>query len=181
MLHRSAVAIAAVLVAATAVACTVGEFPNGGDDVGGTPDSRVTGGGVDADPNCLPAVVGGGGLGHHNAGTSCITANCHGTPPGPLAPQYSIAGTLYTDALGGAGIDGATIIVTDANNVTINITTRGTGGVGNFYSENLTLVPPFTVQATQCPSLQSMGTPADSGNCNSCHITGGTANARIHL
>jgi hypothetical protein len=180
MLHRSAVAIAA-LFAATAVACTVGEYPNGnnGDDVG-TPDARVVGG-TDADPNCLPAVVGGGGLGHHNAGSSCITANCHGNPPGALAPQYSIAGTLYTDALGGAGIDGATIIVTDANNVTLNITTRGTGGVGNFYSENLALTPPFTVQATQCPSLKSMGTPAADGNCNSCHVTGGQANARIHL
>jgi hypothetical protein len=180
MLHRSAFAIAAVLVAATGVACTVGEAPISDDDSGDTPDARIVNG-VDADPNCLPAIAGGGGLGHHNAGTSCITANCHGVPTGALAPQYSIAGTLYTNALGDAGIDGATIVVTDANNVTINIPTRGLGGVGNFYSENLTLVPPFTIQATQCPSLMSMGTPADSGNCNSCHIPGGTANARIHL
>jgi len=181
MLHRSALAIAAVLVAATGVGCTVGEAPIADDDVGGTPDARPIVGGVDADPNCLPAVAGGGGLGHHNPGLSCITAHCHGAPLGALAPQYSIAGTLFTDALGGAGIDGATIVITDANNVTVNVTTRGLGGVGNFYSENLALVPPFTVQATQCPSLKSMGTPADSGNCNSCHVVGGTANARIHL
>lgn len=177
-MRRNFIVLAAALAACPA-ACTVGEVPAGGDDVA-TPDAPSSG--VDAVPGCLPAVAGGGGDGHHNAGQSCITANCHGVPLGPLAPQYSIAGTLYTTPLSGLGVDGATIVVTDANNVTLMITTRGLGGVGNFYSENLALVPPFTVTATQCPSLMEMGTPAADGNCNNCHNgAGGAAGARLHL
>jgi hypothetical protein len=91
------------------------------------------------------------------------------------------AGTGGKPGRGGAGNDGATIIVTDANAVTLNITTRGMGGVGNFYSVTLAHGPPFTVQATQCPTLKTMADPATTGNCNSCHVTGGEANARIHL
>jgi hypothetical protein len=176
MLHRNSAVLSAA-VAVCLAACTVGEVPAGGDDMP-TPDAPgVT---SDAVPGCLPAVAGGGGDGHHNAGVSCITAACHGIPLGLDAPQYSIAGTLFTTA-NGVGVDGATIVVTDANNVTVMLTTRGLLGPGNFYSENLALVPPFTVQATQCPSLKQMSTPAADGNCNSCHNPAGMAGARLHL
>ena len=47
MLHRSVFAIAVVLVAATGVACTVGEAPISDDDSGDTPDARIVNG-VDA-------------------------------------------------------------------------------------------------------------------------------------
>lgn len=175
MLPKSVVLHAAL--AACLAACGVGQV-GVGDDVS-TPDAMI-GSNVDAVPGCLPAVNGGGGDGHHNAGIGCITANCHGVPLGPLAPQYSIGGTLFTTA-DGVGVDGATIVVTDANNVTVMLTTRGIAGPGNFYSENLALVPPFTVQATQCPSLKQMSTPAADGNCNNCHNPAGMAGARLHL
>jgi hypothetical protein len=172
MLHRSAVVGAAV--AAFLAACDLGAVP----PLNGGPDGPV-GGGVDAVPGCLPT-ANAGADGHHNPGLSCITANCHGVPLGADAPQYSIGGTLYT-SLDGTGVDGGTIVVTDGNNVTVMLTTRGLNGPGNFYSENLALVPPFTVTATRCPGLMDMGTAADSGNCNNCHNPAGTAGAKIHL
>jgi hypothetical protein len=108
--------------------------------------------------------------GNHNAGASCLT--CHN---GTTAPQWTLAGTLYTSPAGAAPQPGATIIVTDANGTEVKIPTANNG---NFWTTTK-LTFPVTVAASECPNTEAMTAQVQVGDCNSCHTGGG--NGRIYL
>jgi len=101
--------------------CDLGSVPgNNGDDGTGGPDARIGGGGPDASvdtPVCKPT-VNGVGSGNHNPGQQCMQAGaCHAIGGG--GPTWTVAGTLYTDALGTAPNIGATITIKDANGAVV--------------------------------------------------------------
>ncbi len=91
--------------------------------------------------------------------------------------SFSIAGTVYptahepTNCLGIPA--GATVVVTDAANKTVNLTVNS---AGNFYYGS-TLKAPFTVSVTSGSKTRAMTAKAPSGDCNSCHTQSGTQNA----
>ena len=160
-----------------ATACDVGSV-GAADDTGDTPDSRPPPGTPDATVTqqgvCKDTVVGVGN-GEHNAGQDCISAGCHA--PGGEGPTYTIAGTVYTDALGTAPQSGATVTVRDALGVTVDLPTQSNG---NFYSA-AQLTPPLTTYASECPGIIHMVATA-TGSCNTggCH-DGVAATGRVYL
>jgi hypothetical protein len=92
------------------------------------------------------------------------------------APQWSIAGTLYDAASGGAAVSAATIEVTDADG---NVLQLATASNGNFYTDQAVSFP-ITVRASKCPSNAPMTDAiSGSGSCNQsgCH----TSAMRVHL
>lgn len=95
-------------------------------------------------------------------GEACLS--CHGEG-GPAGHDLTVAGTLFTDGTGSQGLEGSTIRLYDDNGaLLIELTTNS---VGNFYTaEPVTF--PASVEV-DCGATATMGSPAGSGNCNSCH------------
>jgi hypothetical protein len=162
--------IAGVLVLtslAVLFACTAPtEDPPGEGDVDAAPAETPDAGGGGT---CEPATANMPN-GNHNAGQACLS--CH---TGAGAPRWQVAGTLFSTAAGGAAIGGATVTITDANNVVTKLITAPNG---NFYS-GANFAFPVRVNASRCPDKKTMGEAAPNGNCNSCHQAGGVG--RIHL
>jgi hypothetical protein len=124
--------------------------------------------------NCAQPVLG-VPSGEHNAGLPCQP--CHG--PGGGAPRWSLGGTLYTSATGTSPLAGATIRVTDANGLTLDLASAANG---NFWTST-PVVFPITVAATLCPdNVPMISQVAAPGDCNSagCHSAAAPA-GRIHL
>lgn len=167
-----------LLIPVLVTACDVGSVAPPGDgenDIDAPPAATdaPTGNGDGPAAACEPTAT---NLpnGEHNAGQPCLT--CHG--PGGEGPRFTIGGTLFTTAQGGAPIAGATIVVVDAASVTTRLITASNG---NFYT-NATLALPLRVSASRCPDTQPMNgaiATAQDGDCNGCHqpATAG----RIHL
>lgn len=156
-------------------ACVVGDptpgLPGPDPDLGGEPDA----GGdpaPDATPvECVPAAT----IlpnGNHNAGLACLT--CHDGQG--LAPLWTLAGTLYDSRQGTAPVSAATITVTDALGVELQLVTATNG---NFYT-SAAITFPVTVSASKCPDTQAMGGQPGVGDCNGCH-TANASQGRIHL
>jgi hypothetical protein len=181
MLRRTLQLLTTVALAATTAAMTsacdpgVYEVPTFDAAPEGPPDAPVASGADAAGPACeQPSALGLDG--HHNAGQPC--QNCHYTGAGG-APVFTLAGTLYGASTGGTGVVGATIIVTDANNVPHKVIT---GTFGNFWSTEH-LAYPVHVSASLCPTTVPMGgAVTGSGDCNSqgCHSLGAPT-GRVHL
>ncbi len=183
LLHVAALATLPIYAALSLAlgACTVGDVTGLRGDAGADD-------GVDADPSAPdadPAAPDAGstltcrdevanpGNGEHNAGQACIA--CHAANGGP---DYSVAGTLYSDAAGTAPVAGATITVVDAAGVEVDLVTRTNG---NFWTEqNLTF--PVRVMASRCPTAVPMIASVSNGDCNvgGCHAAGAPS-GRIHL
>jgi hypothetical protein len=108
-------------------------------------------------------------LGRHNTGMSCFNS-CHNGRHG-----FTLAGTLYTNATGNTAYSGATISVTDSNNVTRHIVVNANG---NFWTRD-PIAFPVLVIASACPTAVRMNAAATSGDCNSCHR--GNTNDQMHL
>ncbi len=168
-----AVAFVCPLVAACAVEGS--DDPGGGGGVdaaggGGGTDAAGNGGGGGGDGSCdevssmLPS-------GNHNAGLVCL--GCHNGSG--VAPRWTVAGTLYASSQGGTPIAGATVTVTDANDVTVRLVTASNG---NFYTGQA-LAMPLRVKASRCPDTRLMMATPMTGDCNSCHQA--ATNGRIHL
>jgi hypothetical protein len=179
MLQRTVRLLTTVALAATTAAMTSACDPGVYDvptfDASLPPDAPVAPPADAAGPACeQPSTLGLDG--HHNAGQPC--QNCHYTGAGG-APQFTLGGTLYGASTGGTGVVGATIIVTDANNVEHKIIT---GTFGNFWYEGA-LAFPVHVSASRCPSTAPMGAAVTGpGDCNSqgCHAQGSTV-GRVYL
>lgn len=119
---------------------------------------------IDAPPDavvaaCKPANILHGD-GHHNAGMDCMSS-CHNH-------GFSLAGTLYL-ADGVTPASNATVTVVDKNGFSQDIIASTNG---NFFSY-LPVTYPVTIQASMCPSIQVMITPATTGGCNSSACHGG--------
>lgn len=148
----------------------------GGDDAWVDP-------GIDAgDPlNAAPTCTSGrmwrfGDLGSQqmNPGRACI--QCHDTEP--RAPSFSAAGTVYPtghepDLCNGTGGAAVTIELHDSVG---NTATVSPNSVGNFFYEGA-LTPPITASIHYMGRTREMVTPADTGDCNSCHTQDGTMDA----
>ena len=113
------------------------------------------------------------GSGSMQPGVACI--NCHKSTGGE-APSFAIAGTFYAtahepDLCNGANgsTDGATVVITDANGKTFNVTPNS---VGNFYYTGA-VATPFTAKVTFMGRERDMATPQTSGDCNGCHTQNG--------
>lgn len=110
--------------------------------------------------------------GEHNPGQDCNGA-CHDH-------GFTLGGTLYASATGGAPVTGATITVIDATNRQIDVVTAQNG---NFFTSQV-MVFPVKVIASACPDVRPMVTQvtaADAGcNRSGCHATG-AATGPIHL
>jgi hypothetical protein len=104
-------------------------------------------------------------------GQDCL--GCHGA--GARLHWYA-AGTVYADAqaVAGDGIQGAEVVLTDANHRTISLTTNG---AGNFYTAE-TLVFPAQAEVRRNGQVNQMPTDVPQGGCNSCHT--GSTQARIY-
>lgn len=183
-----------VLLCCVAAACDVGSvLPNGGPNPAGPDGGNPVGGGDGSGSsaaNCVP-VNPTPQVGHHNAGLTCVSVGCHlNGQTGAGAPPYSYGGTLWRDAGGQNAYAGATVIInvggTDHKLITDTL--------GNFFIDYPIAPPPTaantgTTAATACPTMMlghGNGGPTTplidgGGNCNSCHVAGGTAGAVIHL
>ena len=161
----------AILASLALAACDVGVFgpdgASGGDDTTKCVDRA-------SPPTAYTHTAGAGG--GTNAGMSCIEANCHSkAAPGPNAPPWQYAGTLY-QADGTTPNAGAIIRIMAGGSVAKTTTDMA----GNFYFPDMALATPFpaNTQATACPTLMPMsGTlAAGQGSCNggtggACHDT----------
>ena len=152
-------------------ACDVGSIP------GATPDGNGGGGGdgsgsgsacVDAVTPAAPKHI------HADDSTSkrnkaCITPACHGT--GGAGPMFTFAGTVSTAANGTTAKPGATVKVIFGSTTIAAAADED----GNFYSTQTITLPAKTL-ATSCPTIAPMSgmIVAGGGNCNNCHVTGGT-------
>ncbi len=104
-----------------------------------------------------------------NQGQACVS--CHANQSGNR--RFTVAGSLFSDAMGTSALSGATITITDSANAVTKLTT---GRDGAFYTTK-SVVFPVTVSASKCPDTEEMPTSPTSGDCNSCHTSGN----RIHL
>jgi hypothetical protein len=95
-------------------------------------------------------------------GESCLA--CHG---GGRAQTWTLAGTLYSrpDATVDEGLDGASVLVTDAVGRSY---TLWTNGAGNFYTAEA-LEFPVEVAVQKDGVEVAMAVTATVGDCNSCH------------
>ncbi len=140
------------------------------DTVADTPEDTVADTATDTaeeTPTCLPPATSTGDQGHR-PGQDCL--GCHDSMG---AFTWTVAGTLYDAATGGAAVSGATIIITDATGAELQLVTHPNG---NFYTSQA-LTFPLSVAASKCPDHQEMGSDVSDGSCNSCHDT----TFRIHL
>lgn len=121
------------------------------------------------------AWTGGEESGLMNPGQDCI--DCHSRGEGP---KFQIAGTVMgaeSDDDNCNGLAGATVQITGADGVTIELTTNA---AGNFYSDHSTpmVAFPFTAKVIGTNGKESKMVAAQStGACNSCHTAAGANGA----
>lgn len=86
--------------------------------------------------------------------------SCHG---------FSVAGTVFGDAGAAAseGIENASIILKDADGVSLTLTSNS---AGNFYS-NKSLKFPLVAQITRNGVTKTMTQGVTSGGCATCHAS----------
>ncbi len=104
-------------------------------------------------------------------GNACI--DCHSREDGP---KFAFAGTVYSDVRQDNdcfGVSGVEIELTDADGKSFK---GRSNGAGNFYITGKPTMP-FTATLTYEGTEYTMNTPADTGDCNSCHTKEGKNNA----
>jgi hypothetical protein len=114
--------------------------------------------------------------GNHNEGQDCLQGGCHAL--GGDGPLWTVAGTLYTDALGTAPKVGAIVTIRDANGTIIDMISATNG---NFWTSTPVQFPLETF-TSECPNLRPMVSQSAVGGCNmaGCHDLG-SASGRINL
>jgi len=154
-------------------ACDVGSIPGAGPDGGGGGNTDGSGSGsgngcVDKAATIAPIHDHGGGNGSRR-NEKCQMAGCH--IAGGAGPAFSFSGTVSTASDGATHDPGGPGKFSAA-------TTRLAGtpeGDGNFSSTQTVTFPAKTL-ATVCPTVAPMVgmIVTGGGNCNNCHVTGGT-------
>ena len=94
-------------------------------------------------------------------------------------PIFQVAGTVYADTSAAedcAGVSGATVTITDANNQVFTLTTNE---AGNFYltSRNGSVAFPYKAKVSKGGQDLPMSGSQSNGACNSCHSPGGSSGA----
>jgi hypothetical protein len=104
-------------------------------------------------------------------GGACIS--CHSQGEGP---SFDIAGTVMAASHDGdvcKGVDGITVVITDADGNVIEIPTNS---VGNFDYTG-PLATPYHAKIVGPNGESAMVAAQTSGDCNSCHTEEGASNA----
>ena len=85
----------------------------------------------------------------------------------PCHKRFTVSGTLFAhpDSLETEGIEGAQVIVTDADQKTV---TMDTNAAGTFYTEEPVHFP-LQVEVRRGEESRRMGPLVESGGCNRCH------------
>lgn len=117
------------------------------------------------------------GSSSHNAGMSCIHADCHGAGGSPGAPSLLIGGTVYADYKGATPAAGVQVRIVDTAG---HSASTYSGQEGNFYilSSNANGVTfPAVVGVRDGKSTRPMITmlEASAASCGQakCHVRGG--------
>jgi len=139
---------------------------------GGPPDTTCT--------STTTWTQGNHGSPNMHPGVACIA--CHEGPTGGHSPSLLFAGTVYPtlhepdDCLGGgSSIDGAIVVVTDANGTDHKATVRSNG---NFVVEsNTPLALPARAEVQRNGKVAKMKDDVTNGDCNSCHTEQGKNDA----
>jgi len=99
-----------------------------------------------------------------NPGDNCLT--CH-DGRNREAPAYTVAGTVFDTPTSPAtsGVSGATVIITDANQVETRLTTNA---AGNFYTGKA-IAAPFSVAVERGGKRAAMASVPSTGGCATCH------------
>lgn len=95
--------------------------------------------------------------------------SCH-KADGPYedAPEWTVAGTVFTDASGSAGAPGVTVRVIDDEGTIIEMVTSSSG---NFFTA-APVVEPYLMELEKDGVIVGMPTSPPSGGCNACHASG---------
>lgn len=104
-------------------------------------------------------------------GDDCI--GCHSQGEGP---RYTIAGTVMNasnDDTNCNGVEGATVVITDANGKTLSLPTNA---AGNFYTRE-TIAMPYKAKVVYQGKENVMADAQGSGSCASCHTAQGANGA----
>lgn len=107
-------------------------------------------------------------------GADCLA--CHSADVPVEGPNFTAAGTLFTDLQGTEPLAGATVRIIDADGNTIELTTTA---AGNFYT-NDPIAMPFTASVEIDGESREMITEPTTGACNSCHNCGGAAGGKLY-
>lgn len=110
----------------------------------------------------------------HNAGKDCLTSGCHASGGWK---RFYLGGTIYTDAEGSTGRNGAQVKAVDANGATVNLTSDQ---LGNIYSSQ-SMAAPFTISVSYRGRMVTMPGTASGGSCHAdgCHIVGSAGRVYI--
>ncbi len=114
-----------------------------------------------------------------NPGRACL--DCHGGGGGE-APAFQLGGTVYPTGhepdlcYGGSSSGQATVVITDAAGLVVNLTTTSDG---NFYysARSAALQLPYTARVMFQGRVRAMAAAQQDGNCNSCHTQDGANGA----
>jgi hypothetical protein len=168
-------------VAAAALAgCYVGGpgQERGGSGGGGANDNAGTSANYDTPSTCTSTTYyspNGDGSSRMAPGDTCVS--CHAQSGGE-APPFTLAGTVYPTAheptnCDGANVTGGTVVITDANGVTL---TLHVNSVGNFYTTQ-PVATPFDAVVEYNGNTRAMVAAQTTGDCNSCHTENGANGA----
>jgi hypothetical protein len=99
-------------------------------------------------------------------GQDCLS--CHSLGGSAQEETFSAGGTVYgaPDAAETAGVEGATVTITDAHGTPHFFRTNATG---NFYAKVFLAAPLQKVAIDFDGKHAEMASPPPSGACNSCH------------
>jgi hypothetical protein len=161
----------AVILCAFLAACDVGDVSGEKpiDAMGsGKMDGSGSGNGCVNSQTPVAAHVHAAG-GTTNAGMNCMTSGCHAA--GGAGGEFKYAGTAYTQTGGTTPATGVTIRVKFGGTTSTTVT----DDAGNFHSTDA-ITFPATTDITSCPTVTAMvnGLATGQGQCNSCHVPGGT-------
>ncbi len=103
----------------------------------------------------------------HNSPVMMPGQDCGSCHDGRQASRWSVSGTVYADPFApeSAGVEGAEVLVTDADGRALTLRSNS---AGNFYTAE-ELRAPLKVQVQRGTRRMAMIDHAWSGSCNSCH------------
>lgn len=136
----------------------------------------------DGNEDCGPGTCDGDDGDEMLPGSPCIACHSPGNLDDDRAPardedeHFTVAGTVFVSANGGAGVSGVTVEVSDADGEVIQMTTNE---AGNFWSDRQ-VTPPLLAELVVDGERTAMRGDFDSGDCNDCHACDGEAGEKIY-
>ena len=132
---------------------------------------------IDENEGCPEAGYCGGEGRDMLPGSNCLACHTQGLMPEDDEPDkwFGIGGTIFTDATGEQGLEGAIIRITDANGDVTELTSESSG---NFHSKTMP-VAPLRAEVEVNGVVSKMGMEVQTGACSSCHQCEGEAGGKL--